>query len=483
MLVEAEVYPDLFLVVDGERIGADRRASVAVLNPATRRELGRLPMAEPADIDRAVAAAQRALPLWSAFTAMQRYEILAQAAALTKQRARRIGEVLTLEQGKNLAESTREVTLSADIILFLAEEGKRLYGRTVPPRNPSVLMQHVARTPVGPVAAFTPWNFPVNLPARKLGGALAAGCTCVIKPAEETPGSFLEVLTCLEEAGLPAGVVNAVFGDPAKVSTQLLDAPEIRKVSFTGSVAVGQTIAAQAARTLKRCTLELGGHAPVIVFDDADVERVVRDLIPAKFRNAGQVCTAPTRFYVERAIHSRFVDAFTAAASALRVGDGREEGVFMGPLAHERRVTAMQALVTDAKTRGARVTTGGEPLDREGYFFAPTVLTHVPDEARIMHDEPFGPLATISAFDTAEQAITAANRLDFGLAAYLYTNDLARAHEVSARLEAGMVGVNHTGVSMPETPFQGVKNSGYGSESGVEGLLGYTDVKLVSFSR
>lgn len=477
------MYPELFLAIDGERIGADRRASAAVLNPATGRELGRLPLAEDADIDRAVAAAQRTFPVWSAYTAVQRYEILAQGASLMRQRARRIGEVLTLEQGKNLAEATREVTLSADIILFLAEEGKRLYGRTVPPRNPAVLMQHVARTPVGPVAAFTPWNFPVNLPARKLGGAVAAGCSCVIKAAEETPGSFLEVLGCLEEAGLPAGVVNAVFGDPARVSSRLLDAPAIRKVSFTGSVAVGQLIAAQAARTLKRCTLELGGHAPVIVFSDADVERAVRDLIPAKFRNAGQVCTSPTRFYVERSIYQRFVDAFTAAAGALRVGDGREEGVFMGPLAHERRVTAAQGMVEDAEARGARVATGGRRLQREGYFFAPTVLTDVPDSALVMQQEPFGPLAVILPFDRAEEAIAASNRLDFGLAAYVYTNDLARAHDVSARIEAGMVGVNHTGVSMPETPFGGVKNSGYGSESGPEGLLGYTDVKLVSFSR
>ena len=477
------MYPDLFLVVDGERLGADQRSSIPVLNPATGTELARLPVATPADIERAVAAATRAFPIWNAYTAVQRYEILAQAAVLMRQRARRIGEVLTLEQGKNLAESTREVTLSADIILFLAEEGKRLYGRTVPPRNAAVFMQHVERVPVGPVAAFTPWNFPVNLPARKLGGALAAGCSVVIKAAEETPGSFLEVLKCLEEAGLPPGVVNAVFGDPAKVSSQLLDSPGIRKVSFTGSVEVGQLLGAHAARTLKRCTLELGGHAPVIVFGDVDVERVVRDLIPAKFRNAGQVCTSPTRFYVERSIQQRFVDAFTAAASALRVGDGREDGVFMGPLAHERRVTSMETLVADARSHGARITTGGARLDRDGYFFAPTVMSEVADTARIMKQEPFGPLATISAFDTAEQAVAAANRLEFGLAAYLYTNDLARAHDVSSRIEAGMVGVNHTGVSTPETPFQGVKASGYGSESGLEGLLSYTDVKLVSFAR
>lgn len=477
------LYPELSLIIDGERIGAGQRKSAAVLNPATGQELARLPLATDADIDRAVAAAQRALAPWSAHTAVQRYEILAGAARLMQQRARQIGEVLTLEQGKSLAESTREVSLSAEIILFLAEEGKRLYGRTVPPRQAAVMMQHVARVPIGPVAAFTPWNFPVNLPARKLGGALAAGCSCVIKAAEETPGSFLEVLRCFEEAGLPPGVVNAVFGDPAQVSSRLLDAPGIRKVSFTGSVGIGQLIATQAARTLKRCTLELGGHAPVIVFADTDVERAVRDLIPSKFRNAGQVCTSPTRFYIERSIYQRFVDAFTAAAGSLRVGDGMEAGTIVGPLAHERRVTAMQGFVDDARTHGARVTTGGTRLPRPGYFFAPTVLIDVPDKARVMHQEPFGPMATITPFDNADEAITAANRLDFGLAAYLYTNDLTRAHEVSSRLEAGMVGVNHTSVSMPETPFGGVKGSGYGSESGPEGLLGYTDVKLVSLSR
>jgi len=477
------LYPELSLIIDGERIGADGRDSLPVLNPATGQQLGRLPVASDADIDRAVAAAQRAFAQWSGATAIQRYEVLAGAARLMQQRARQIGEVLTLEQGKSLAESTREVSLSAEIILFLAEEGKRLYGRTVPPRQPAILMQHVGRVPVGPVAAFTPWNFPVNLPARKLGGALAAGCTCVIKPAEETPGSFLEVLRCFEETGLPKGVVNAVFGNPAHISGRLLDAPAIRKVSFTGSVAIGQQLAERAARTLKRCTLELGGHAPVIVFADSDVERAVRDLIPAKFRNAGQVCASPTRFYVERSAYPRFVDAFTAAASSLKVGDGMEKDTFVGPLAHSRRLTAMQTLVEDAHTRGARATTGGAQLSRPGYFFAPTVMVDVPDAARIMQQEPFGPIATVAPFDTAEEAVAAANRLEYGLAAYLYTNDLTRAHEVSARLEAGMVGVNHTGVSMPETPFGGVKASGYGSESGLEGLLGYTDVKLVSFSR
>jgi succinate-semialdehyde dehydrogenase / glutarate-semialdehyde dehydrogenase len=477
------VYPELFLIIDGEHVAASRRDSLPVLNPATEQEIGRLPVATDADLDRAVAAAERALPVWSGHTALQRYEILARASRLMQERASQIGAVLTLEQGKSLAEATREVSLSAEIILFLAEEGKRLYGRTVPPRTATLLMQHVTRVPIGPVAAFTPWNFPVNLPARKLGGALAAGCTCVIKAAEETPASFLEVLRCFEEAGLPPGVVNAVFGDPAHISSRLIDAAAIRKVSFTGSVSVGQLIAAQASRTLKRCTLELGGHAPVIVFADADVERAVRDLIPAKFRNAGQVCTSPTRFYVERSIYQRFVDAYTAAASALQVGDGSEQGTFVGPLAHSRRVTAMQSLVADALERKARATTGGKRLDRAGYFFPPTVLVDVPNEARVMQQEPFGPIATITPFDSAQQALDAANRLDFGLAAYVYTNDLTRAHDVSARLEAGMVGVNHTGVSMPETPFQGVKGSGYGSESGLEGLLGYTDVKLVSFSR
>ena len=471
-------YPALALYIDGQWLPSASGGELPVVDPANESVLGMLPLAGPPELDRALAAAERGFALWKNTCAIDRQKIIARATRLLRERAGAIATVLTLEQGKRHAQALRAVVLGAEIIDFLAEEAKRLYGRTVPPRTPGVLAQVVARQPVGPVAAFTAWNFPANLPARKLGGALAAGCSVVIKPAEETPGTCLEFVRAFHDAGLPPGVLNIVHGRPAQVSAHLIASPVIRKVSFTGSVAVGRLLGELAARGVKRYTAELGGHAPVIVCEDADIERAARASVTAKFRNAGQVCTSPTRFYVHRAGFEAFREAFVAGARAIRVGHGRTEGVDMGPLANERRLADMQRLVDDARERG-----GDHRLGERGWFYAPTVLARLTPEARLLHEEPFGPIAVLQPFDTLDEAIALANALPYGLAAYGFTSDLTSAHRLGEEIEAGMIGINHFGISQPETPFGGWKESGFGQESGLEGLLGYTDVKLCSIAR
>ena len=473
-------FPQPCLFIDGEWRAATDEGSTAVLNPADGQTLARLPVAGVPEMRAAVAAAARGFAGWSAMLPFERYRIIARATQLIRQRCARIAEILTLEQGKPLAEANREVTLAADIIDFLAEEARRLPIRGVPPRLSNVASQTVTRVPVGPVAAFTPWNFPANLPARKLGGALAAGCSVIIKPAEETPMTCIELVRAFADAGLPAGVLNLLAGRPADISNFLIADPAIAKVSFTGSVAVGRQLGELAARHLKRYTAELGGHAPVIIGPDVDSEGVAKLAVPAKFRNAGQVCASPIRFLVQRARYERFRDAFVAGATKLRVGPGLEASSQMGPLIHERRITEMQRFVDDARALGARVLCGGSRVDRPGFFYAPTVLENAPPAARAQREEPFGPIALLDPYDTVEEALERANALRYGLAAYAFTNDLKLSHRLSAGLVAGMVGINHFGVSQPETPFGGVKDSGLGSESGLEGLLGYTDVKLVS---
>ena len=475
-------YPQPCLFIDGEWRPATDEGSAAVINPADGQILGQLPVAGVAELRAAVAAARRGFAGWSATLPFDRYRIIARATQLIRERCARIAEILTLEQGKPLAEARREVTLAADIIDFLAEEARRLPIRGVPPRVNNVVSQTVTRVPVGPVAAFTPWNFPANLPARKLGGALAAGCSVIIKPAEETPMTCIELVRAFADAGLPAGVLNLLAGRPAAISNFLIVDPAIAKVSFTGSVPVGRQLGELAARHLKRYTAELGGHAPVIIGPDVDPEAVARLAVPAKFRNAGQVCASPIRFLVQRTLYERFRDAFVAETIKLRVGPGLEAGSQMGPLIHERRITEMQRFVDDARTSGGRVLCGGERIDRPGFFYAPTVLENVPTTARAQREEPFGPIALLDAYDTIEEAVERANALPYGLAAYAFTNDLKLSYRLSADLIAGMVGINHFGISQPETPFGGVKDSGFGSESGLEGLLGYTDVKLVSIA-
>lgn len=476
-------YPKLALFIDGQWIDRTDEGAVPVLNPADGEVLGHLPIAGPRELESAGIAAQRSFRQWAGMSPLDRFRIITAATAMMRERSREIAHVLTLEQGKPLAEAVREITLSADIIDFLAEEAKRLPTRAIPPRLPNVLSQTVTRVPVGPVAAFTPWNFPANLPSRKLGGALAAGCTVVIKPAEETPATCMAIIQCFADAGIPEGVVNLVAGDPAFISSSLIASPQIAKISFTGSVRVGKWLGEQAARHVKRYTAELGGHAPVIVCKDYDGVKAARLAVPAKFRNAGQVCASPIRFIVHRSQYEAFRDEFVRGASSLKVGAGLEEGVQFGPLIESRRVLEMQSFVDDAVASGATIACGGKRVNRPGYFFEPTVIEHASLTSRVQNEEPFGPIAVLDVFDDLDDAVSRANRLPVGLAAYAFTNNLDWSHRLSTDLEAGMVGINHFGVSQPETPFGGVKESGLGHESGLEGLLGYTDLKLISVAQ
>jgi len=475
-------YPQLRLYIDGHWVAHTLSGELPVENPADGSILGRLPLAGPTELNTALDAAAAGFKRWRRMLALERFQLITAATRLLRERAKRIAHVLTLEQGKPLAESLREVMLSADIIDFLAEEGKRLYGRTVPPRLPNVLSQTVMRQPVGPVAAFTPWNFPVNLPARKIGGALAAGCSVIIKPAEETPATCMLMVEAFHDAGLPPGVLNMVCGNPPEISETLLASDLIRKLSFTGSVSVGKALGELAARGMKRYTAELGGHAPVIVCPDAHVEAAVKLGVAAKFRNAGQICAAPIRFYIHESRYEEFRDGFVAQARALKLGSGLNEGVNMGPLIHQRRVQEMQLFVEDALIQGGRLCCGGERIDGRGYFYAPTVLERVPPQARAQRIEPFGPIALLEPYEHIDDAIARANALPLGLGAYAFTHDLGLAHRLGEELEAGMVGINHFAVSQPETPFGGWKESGIGQESSIEGLLGYTDVKLLSIA-
>jgi succinate-semialdehyde dehydrogenase/glutarate-semialdehyde dehydrogenase len=452
---------------------------VPVLNPATGAPIGQVDLIATPGLDAALASAAQGFALWRAKTGYERAALMREAVAILRSRKDAIARLMTLEQGKPLAESVAEVTSSADNIEWMAEEATRAYGRLLVPRNAGV-SQTVRREPIGPVAAFCPWNFPALTPARKIAGALAAGCSLILKPAEETPLTAAEVVRAFVDAGLPAHVLNLVYGRPRQVSEHLIASDIVRKISFTGSTPVGKQLLGLAAQGVKRATMELGGHAPVIVFDDVDPVQAARQAVAAKFRNAGQVCTSPTRFYVQQGIYPQFVEAFAEAASALRIGDGLREGVQMGPLANLRRVEAMQALVADTVASGARLLCGGTRPDGAGYFFPPTVFADVPPTARIMNEEPFGPLVPITPFSSTEEAVRQANRLPYGLAAYAMTSSLARAALMSDALEAGMVCINHYTVSTPASPFGGVKESGYGSEGGTEGLDAYLVTKAVT---
>jgi succinate-semialdehyde dehydrogenase / glutarate-semialdehyde dehydrogenase len=473
-------YPELALHVAGQWLTRASGGERPVLNPADETLLATLPLAGAAELAAAAESAWRGFLAWRRVRAHDRYVILRRAAELMRERAEAIATVLTLEQGKPLAESVREVRLSADILDFQAEEGKRLYGRTVAPRVEGILSQTVVRQPVGPVAAFTPWNFPANLPVRKLSSALAAGCSVVLKPDEETPGTAMLLVRVFLDAGVPADAINLVCGDPAQVSSTLIAHPAIAKVSITGSVAVGKLLGEQAARHMKRFTGELGGHAPVIICDDADLAFVLKSSLAAKYRNAGQVCASPIRFYVPRPLHAAFAEQFAEGARRLRLGSGLDAQTQMGPLTHARRLDDMERFVEDALGRGARLLTGGRRVDRPGHFFEPTVFADAPPGSRLMQHEPFGPIAVIQPYDTLDEAIDAANALPYGLGAYAFTRDLATAHRLGEELAAGMVGINHYGVSQPEMPFGGWKDSGIGQEMGAEGLLHYTELKTIT---
>jgi succinate-semialdehyde dehydrogenase/glutarate-semialdehyde dehydrogenase len=401
------------------------------------------------------------------------------AAELLRERAEHVATVQTQEQGKSFGESRIEVLTSADIIDWYAEEGRRAYGRIVPGRQKGV-RQIVTQEPVGVVAAFTPWNFPTLTPVRKIAASLAAGCSIVLKAAEETPGACVEQVKCFADAGLPAGVINLVFGRPADVSEHLLASPDVKKISFTGSVPVGKHLAALAAKTMKRTTMELGGHSPVVVFGDTDPEKVADTIAAFKYRNAGQVCISPTRFYVQEPVYNKFLARFTEYAKGIKLGDGLERGVTMGPLANPRRLDAMEAIVQDSEKRGGTIVTGGKRHGTQGFFFEPTVITDLPDDSKLMTEEPFGPIAPIVPFKTFDEVVERANSLPFGLASYAFTNSASNAAAIGEALQSGMVGVNSVAISTPETPFGGIKESGYGSEGGIEGLEAYTTVKFIS---
>jgi succinate-semialdehyde dehydrogenase / glutarate-semialdehyde dehydrogenase len=461
-------YPRLRLHIDGEWIEAGNRETRPVLNPATGETIAEVPLATADDLDRALAAAEAGFRRWRHAPAGERAGVLSRAAALLRERTETIARNAVLEQGKTLAEARIEVAMVVGLFEFYAGEVPRIYGRVLV--RPPGQLSRVMREPIGPVAAFAPWNFPIGNPGRKFGAPIASGCSVIMKPAEEAPASAIAVLEALLDAGLPPGVAQIVFGDPDTVSRRLIASPVIRKVSFTGSTLVGQHLMGLAAQGCKRTTMELGGHAPVLIFDDADLDRTVEILAASKLRNAGQVCISPTRFYVQDGIHDLFVAAFADRFGGARVGDGLGEGVQMGPLANPRRPAAIEALVADAVGQGAVVRAGGERIDAPGFFWQPTVLADVPVTARAMNEEPFGPLVLVSRFADLDEAIAQANRLPFGLAAYAFTENGRRANLVAGAIEAGMVGINTTMIGAADSPFQGVKHSGHGSEDGPEGL-------------
>ncbi|CAB3766908.1 NAD-dependent succinate-semialdehyde dehydrogenase [Paraburkholderia humisilvae] len=472
-------YDALYLFIDGEWIAASERATAPVVNPATRRELGRVPLATAVDLDHALRATQRAFDVWRNTVPIERARILKGAADLMRERAEHIATLMTLEEGKPLAESWDEVLRAADYFEWFAQEARRIDGRVVPSNRPGV-QQFVRKQAIGPVAAFTPWNFPAITPARKLSAALAAGCSVIIKPGEESPATALALARALDDAGLPKGVLQVVFGVPDHVSKQLIASPVIRKVTFTGSVRVGRLLSARAAQGVKPITLELGGHGPVLVFDDADLEKAAVEGAANRFRGTGQICISSTRFLIQRNVYDAFVGHFVRAAKALKVGDGMDPQTQVGPLANARQLAKMEELVADAVARGAKVLAGGKRIDAEGYFYEPTVLADVPMDARVMHEEPFGPIAVLLRFDTLANGLAEANRLPYGLSAYAFTNLARTAIDVADGLEAGMIGINQYRIVATELPFGGVKESGHGSEGGVEGIGHYLTHKFVS---
>lgn len=472
-------YEKLDLLINGRLRQGSESVTEPVINPATEEVLAEVPHASAADLDEALEAARKGFEIWKATPALNRQKIIAKACDILEADIDRLARNLTMEMGKPVGEAKMELTVGIDILRWYGEEGKRAYGRIVPARAPG-MRQMVMKEPIGVASAFVAWNFPCVNVVRKVGGALGAGCSLIIKPSEETPGTAVAIARAFQQAGLPDGVLNVVFGVPDTVSRHVLGSGIPRKLSFTGSVPVGKHLQKLAAEHLIRCTMELGGHSPVIVFDDADVDRAIKVIATNKFRNAGQVCISPTRYYIQENVYSKFVEGFTEVAKTLKVGNGLDDGVEMGPLIAERRVPVMEGWVSDARDHGARITAGGGRMGNKGYFWQPTVMADVPEEARIMTEEPFGPVAPVTPFRTTDEVIEKANRLQFGLASYVFTTDGSKAAALSERIDAGLVGVNHPGVSTPETPFGGVNESGYGSEGGIEGLEAFLRTKFVT---
>ncbi len=467
----------LDLYIDGAWISASGREVIDVVNPATGETIAHVPAATSVDLDAAAASAAEGFARWRRTAPAARCAIILRAAGLLRERLETIAAVMSAEQGKPLQEARAETLRAAELIEWAAEEGRRTYGQTIP--APDGTRYLTFWEPIGPVLALTPWNFPLVSPARKVGSSLAAGCSCILKPSEITPLSAIELVRAFADAGLPAGVLNLVLGYPAPISRHLLEHHAVRAVTFTGSVPVGKSLSEQAGRLMKPALMELGGHSPVIVFDDVDVEKIAKAAVMAKFRNAGQVCTSPTRFLLQDGIYDAFVETFARHAAALRL-EGQGEGVgVMGPVVSERRRAVLCELIEDARAKGARVATGGQSRDGVGFFLEPTVLADVPSSARIMSEEPFGPVAVFNRFTTIEDVLSAANALPFGLAAYLFTANMVHARQVAHGLECGIVGVNSFSGSNPETPFGGNKDSGHGREGGTEGVREYMTLKFI----
>ena len=472
-------YPELKLFIGGEWVTTEGRKTESVLNPATEQVLGELPHASTVDLDRALMTIEEGFTEWRSIIPMERGRILNKTAALLRERMNEIAPIATMESGKTLMQARMEVNLSANIFEWYAEEGRRAYGRLIPRQGPGTRMM-VVKDPIGPAAGFTPWNFPIGNPARKYGAALGAGCSCILKPAEETPASAMAVTQCLLDAGVPPKAVALVFGVPAEVSSYILASPVIRAMSFTGSIPVGKQLMKLCADRMIRTTMELGGHAPVVVFDDVDINKVLDGAVPFKFANAGQICVSPTRFYIQEKIYEDFVKGFTERVKQITVGNGLDENNRMGPMIHSRRRDAVEELIQDAINHGAKLHTGGKRLDGPGYFFEPTVISDVNNDARIMNEEPFGPVAIMNPFKDFDSVIQQANRLSYGLAGYAFTNDARISRLLGDQLEAGMLGINTFGISLPESPFGGVKESGHGSEEGIEGLESFLVTRTIS---
>jgi succinate-semialdehyde dehydrogenase / glutarate-semialdehyde dehydrogenase len=468
-------YPEIELYIDGRWKHASGQP---IINPADESVLGTVPTATTADLDDALTAAEKGFALWGRTSPAKRAQIILKAAALIRERVNDMAVAMTLEQGKPIQQARLEILRGCDIIEWDATEGLRLYGRVIP-SEPG--MRHtVLRQPIGPVAAFSPWNFPLSSPARKVAGALSSGCSIILKASEETPAGAVQLVRAFHDAGLPAGVLNLVFGNPAEISEYLIPQSRIRLITFTGSIPVGKHLAEMAGRYMKPAIMELGGHAPVIVCDDVDPAATADTSVIGKSRNAGQVCVAPTRFFVQEAIYEQFAKSFAEKAKQLKVGNGLDPSTQMGPLANARRIDAMETLVADAKAKGARVLAGGHRLGNRGYFFPLTVLADLPDDARAMNEEPFGPLALVNPVKTLDEAIEKANSLPYGLAGYAFTRSAANADRLADGIEVGNLSINHFVASVAETPFGGVKDSGYGREGGTEGLQCYTITKNVS---
>ena len=470
-------YPSLHMIIAGEKVSGGGRRTFDVVNPVTGEAIGALPLANAEDLDRALDTAAEGFKIWRRSTPQERAAVLSGAARLMLERADDLARIATMEEGKPFPEARIEVMMNVGLFNFYAGEVSRLYGRELV--RPVGQRSTVRWEPVGPVAAFAPWNFPLGNPGRKLGAPIAAGCSVILKAAEETPASALGVLQCLLDAGLPKQVAQAVFGVPDEVSRHLLGSKVIRKLSFTGSTVVGKHLMKLAADNMLRTTMELGGHGPVLVFDDVDVDKVLDVAVPGKYRNAGQVCVSPTRFIVQEGVYERFRDGFAERAKAVKVGDGLAEGTQMGPMANARRPEAMDRLIGNARDKGATINAGGNRIGNQGFFFEPTVLSDVPLDADVMSEEPFGPLALINPYRGEEDMIAEANRVDFGLAGYAWTNDVQRQRRLADTIECGMVGINSHMIGGADSPFGGVKWSGHGSEDGPEGVQACMVLKAV----